>query len=305
MRVRPQWRGRLYVLVLVLLLPALPALAQEDISGLWEPLIHEDAPQRGNGSLIGDYTGLPLSQANRLRSESWAADMMEVPEWVCRPYSSDDGFYAAPAQLSIWKEVDKTTQQLIAYHTHIFYHEQEQTIWMDGRPHPPEYALHTWAGFSTGQWEGDTLLYTTTHLKESFIERNGPVRSDRATVRARLRRYGDYLTAVVIVYDPVYLTQPFIRALSWVYDPTMVMRPYPCEEATETVVPRGKVPHYLPGKNAILTEFPAQYGIPPEAALGGAETLYPEYIAKMKNMKLLPRPVKKTTEQPLSRDEDQ
>jgi hypothetical protein len=73
----------------------------------------------------------------------------------------------------------------------------------------------------------------------------------------------------------------------------MVMNPYPCEEATETVVPRGKVPHYLPGKNPILTEYAAQYGIPPEAALGGAETMYPEYIAKMKKMKLLPRPVKK------------
>ena len=214
-----------------------------------------------------------MSEANRLRSESWAADMMEVAEWVCRPYSSDDGYYASPAQLSIWKEVDKTSQQVIAYHTHIFYHEQEQTIWMDGRPHPPDYALHTWAGFSTGEWEGDTLLYTTTHLKESFIERNGPARSDRATVRTRLHRYGNYLTAVVIVYDPVYLTAPFIRTETWLYSPQMAMRPYPCEEATETVVPRGKVPHYLPGKNPMLTEFPAQYGIPPEAALGGAETL--------------------------------
>jgi hypothetical protein len=282
-----------FVLLVIILFHGSVALAQVDLSGMWSPLIHEDAPQRGNGSLIGDYTGLPISSANRLRSESWAADIMEVPEFVCRPYSSDDGFYASPAQLMIWKEVDKATQQLVAYHTHIFYHEQEQTIWMDGRPHPPEYALHTWAGFSTGEWEGDALLYTTTHLKESFIERNGPVRSDRATVRTRLYRHGQYLNATVIVYDPVYLTEPFVRTESWVYDPKLEMRPYPCEEATETVVPRGKVPHYLPGKNSILTEFPAQYRIPPEAALGGAETMYPEYIAKMKKMKLLPPPARK------------
>jgi len=286
-------RGMFFLLTLLVILPASSALAQVDLTGLWAPLVHEDAPQRGTGSLVGDFTGLPMSQANLLRSESWAADMMDLAEWVCRPYSSDDGLYAGPAQLSISKEVDRTTQQTTAYHTHIFYHEQEQTIWMDGRPHPPDYALHTWAGFSTGEWEGDTLLYTTTHLKESFIERNGPVRSDRATVRTRLRSYGNYLTAVVITYDPVYLTAPFVRIESWAYSPEMVMRPYPCEEATETVVPRGKVPHYLPGKNAMLTDFAAQYGIPPEAALGGAETLYPEYIARMKKMKLLPRPAKK------------
>ena len=27
---------------------------------------------------------------------------------------------------------------------------------MDGRPHAPGYALHTWAGFSTGERESDT-----------------------------------------------------------------------------------------------------------------------------------------------------
>ncbi len=230
----------LSVLVLLAIWPGSSALAQVDLTGMWSPLVHEDAPQRGNGSQVGDFTGLPMSQANRLRSASWAADMMEVAEWVCRPYSSDDGLYAAPAQLHIWKEVDNTTQQVLAYHTHIFYHEQEQTIWMDGRAHPPDDALHTWAGFSTGEWEGNTLLYTTTHLKESFIERNGPVRSDRATVRSRFRRYGNYLIATVITYDPVYLTEPFVRTETWVYSPEEPMHPYPCEEATETVVPRGK-----------------------------------------------------------------
>ena len=52
------------------------------------------------------------------------------------------------------------------------------------------------------------------------------------------------------------------------------------------------MPYYLPGKNPMLTDFPAKYGMPPEAALGGEETMYPEYIAKMKKMKLLPRPPK-------------
>ena len=38
----------------------------------------------------------------------------------------------------------------------------QRTIYMDGRPHPSEYAPHTWQGFSTGEWEGDMLKVTTT-----------------------------------------------------------------------------------------------------------------------------------------------
>ena len=49
------------------------------------------------------------------------------------------------------------------------------------------------------------------------------------------------------------------------------------------------MPSFLPGRNDVLSEFATEYGIPPEAALGGAETLYPEYIKKMKTMKVAPR----------------
>ena len=60
--------------------------------------------------------------------------------------------------------MDEATQKLVAYRGHIHMEEQQTTIWMDGRPHPQENALHTWSGFSTGQWDGDTLVVTTTHL---------------------------------------------------------------------------------------------------------------------------------------------
>jgi hypothetical protein len=41
--------------------------------------------------------------------------------------------------------------------------EQESTIWMDGRPHPRRPTRCTrGAAFSTGEWDGDTLVVTTT-----------------------------------------------------------------------------------------------------------------------------------------------
>jgi hypothetical protein len=167
---------------------------------------------------------------------------------------------------------------------------------MDGRRHPPEHAPHTWSGFSTGEWDGGTLTLTTTHLKEAYIRRTGLMRSDKAIVRTRWRRMGNYLQATSILYDPVYLAEPYIRTtMMWVADPGMVMAPYPCEEATETAVPRGTVPHFLPGRSplpGLNPELTDRFGTPYEPRLGGPETMYPEYIAKMKTF---PRPKKVDT----------
>jgi hypothetical protein len=42
-----------------------------------------------------------------------------------------------------------------------------------------------------------------------------------------------------------------------------------------------------------MKEYAVAHGIPFEAALGGAETMYPEYRAKIKAMPKPPAPVKK------------
>jgi hypothetical protein len=96
-----------------------------------------------------------------------------------------------------------------------------------------------------------------------------------------------------IVEDPVYLAEPLVRTETWVWDPFMVFRPVAdfgaCLPHPELPRPFGWVPHYLPGSNPVLTEFSEQYGIPFEATRGGAETMYPEYRKKIKQM-VIPRP---------------
>ena len=261
----------------------------KDLSGEWAPRFHEDQPERIPGPEIGDYLGLPINEAARLHGNSWDASLLTLLEHQCKPHPSD---YSprGPANLRIWREFETATQRLIAYHTHISWQAPERTIWMDGRPRPPEYAAHTWQGFSTGVFDGDTLVITTTHLKMGWIRRNGIPRSDQATVTERLVRHGDYLTWIVIVNDPVYLTEPFIRTTNFVADPFQQIAPYPCQIVVEVDRPQGSVPHHLPGTNSFLMEFPAKYGIPFEATQGGAQTMYPEYIEKLKSLPVPPKP---------------
>jgi hypothetical protein len=43
------------------------------------------------------------------------------------------------------------------------------------------------------------------------------------------------------------------------------------------------VPHFLPGKNPFVDELTKAYGVPADAVLGRAETLYPDYRKKMRS----------------------
>jgi hypothetical protein len=282
------------LLFLMAILFGSPAHAQIDPSGEWSPRFHEDQPERIPGPEIGDYLGLPINAAARLRGDSWDATLLEIPENQCRAHGADYA-WRGPSNIRIWKEVDLATQQLVAYHIYTSAYNESRTIWMDGRPHPPAYARHTWLGFSTGTWEGGILTVTTDHLKENWVRRNGIARSDRAVVTEHFLRHGDYLTMAVITYDPVYLTEPFIRTTDFVEDHSQQIAPWPCEAVDEVDRPEGVIPNHLPGTNTFLDEFPAKYGIPPEAARGGAQTMYPEYAIKMKQMKKLPRPTTKAT----------
>ena len=271
------------ILFLTAGLMSIPAFAQRDPSGEWAPRFHEDQPERIPGPEIGDYLGIPINPAARLRADSWDASLLELPENQCRPHPSDYA-WRGPANLRIWKDIDTATQETVAYHTHISWQAPERTIWMDGRAHPPDYAAHTWQGFSTGKWEGDMLTVTTDHLKEGWIRRNGIPRSEKATITEHIIRHENYLTVAVIINDPVYLTEPFIRTTDFTMDPDQQIAPYPCEEVVEVQHAPGSVPNHLPGKNPFLNEFANRFKLPYQATRGGAETMYPEYMQKLKNM---------------------
>jgi len=260
----------------VVLLASLPAFSQVDATGEWSPRLHEDQGERMAGPDLGDYLGLPINDAARLSADSWDASLLTLPENQCRPIR-DDYPPRGPSQVRISKQVDAPTQQLIAYHMLLSWMTQERIIYMDGRPHPPDYAAHTWQGFSTGKWEGNILTATTTHLKAGWIRRNGVPRSERATLTEHWIRHGDYLTLISIVNDPVYLTEPFIRTTNFAVAPEQKIDPFPCEAVVEVAHPDGYAPHHLPGTNPFLTEFEMKYNLPPEAVRGGAKTMYPEY----------------------------
>jgi hypothetical protein len=275
------------VMVVVSLVGA-PAFAQVDFSGEWAPRFWEDQPERVPGPELGDFLGIPINDAARLRAEAWDASIQTLPEWQCRPHSADY-IWRGPSNLRISKEVDPVSREITAYHAE-WLRSVDRPVYLDGRAHPPENALHTWAGFSTGRWEGDTLVITTTHLKEGYLRRNGLPRSDRATLSERWIRNGDFLTVMTIIYDPVYLTEPLVRTTDYELNVNQNIPPYPCGIVQEIDRAKGQVPHFLPGTNPYMTEFATRHTIPVDATRGGAETMYPDFRIKMRAMPAPPPP---------------
>lgn len=70
--------GGLFGGLAVLALAMGPAHAQIDFSGAWAPLFHEDLPERIPGPELGDYMGIPINDAGRLRADSYDADRISI-----------------------------------------------------------------------------------------------------------------------------------------------------------------------------------------------------------------------------------
>lgn len=257
-----------------------PAFAQVDLTGVWNPIMHEDQVERVPGPTVGDFLGLPINDAARMRGETWNASILTLSEHTCKPHPSTYGTRGVGA-LRIRYYHDPVTEALVKIDGQIQWMEQYREIWMDGRPRPPAYAAHTWQGFSLGRFEGNVLVVDTTHLKAGWIRRNGIALSDQATMQERFLRHGEYLTHVSIVTDPVYLVEPMVRTNGFQLNPDATgIAPYPCLPATEVVHERGSVPHFLPGTSGYFQETAKRFNVPVEAVRGGPETMYPEFIKK-------------------------
>ncbi len=204
-----------------------------DLSGNWNPLLHEDFLERIPGPELVNYSGLPITEGSRLWGESWNSSRLTLPEHQCQVHVSPY-IYRGPLQMRFWDEKDPQSQKIIAIKNYISTYEQTRTIWMDGRPHPPAWAAHTWMGFSTGKWEGNILTVYTTHIKQGWVRRDGLPESDQATLVEHFIRHGENLTHVSIVTDPVYLAEPLVKSEDFVLNTNAGGNwLYPCEEVEE------------------------------------------------------------------------
>ncbi len=274
---RPMTASAAFFLAFLGLFACRSASAQFDITGSWAARNHEFLS--GDGLPV-DFTGIPLNEEGRTRALSYSESQLSMVERQCQGWPAFY-FVQGPFGLRIWSDSDPLKGNVISYTIGAWEDRAPLTIWMDGRPHPSSYAEHTRAGFTTGVWEGNTLVARTTHMKAGFLRKTGAPSSDEATLITRFYRHGDILTVLAIIEDPIYLAEPWILSRSFQLSTTPLSPTGPPCVTTYEGGTGTTAPHYVPEKNPFVDEMTRKYGVPRDAAVGAPETLYPEYRKKL------------------------
>jgi hypothetical protein len=195
-----------------------------DLSGIWEnPGWNElgssvsgtgGAPgrpavlPRGPGIFFDIGSGVPgglpfQPSAAALKEQRMADNMKDNPDAHCLPMGNMQ-LHNHPMPRKI---VQTPNVILILYEGN----GGIRQLFTDGRPLPNDDTQPWWFGYSTGAWEGDTLVVRTSGFRDGgWLDVNGSPLTDAATVTERFTRenYGS-LTINVTVDDPKAYTRPW------------------------------------------------------------------------------------------------
>jgi hypothetical protein len=289
---------------LVLFAGARTALAEQDLSGAWtlqnQQLFHESH----SGNLPTNFAGVPVNEEGRAVGLTWDGNIMEELHRQCAPWpqhyllayggpvTNRPATGALPTGIRMTAQLDPATGRVVAWRISESIDRMALVIWMDGRPHPPPTAPHTLGGFATGQWRGNTLVATVTHLKDGYLTRNGIPSSNQETLTLFLTRHGNTLTMTGIVRDPVYLADAYPLAQTFMLDTNIPadIPPGSCDPG-ETLPGLGEGTQsvrILPGRNNDIRYMLEHYGIPTDASLGGAPTMFPEFQKSLRGKYTVP-----------------
>jgi hypothetical protein len=133
------------------------------------------------------------------RSDDFSAD---DPHVQCLP-SNPPRAYTLPH----YQKIVQTPRFLVLLHE---FNASYRQIFTDGRPLPTD-PQPSWTGYSTGRWEGDTLVVRTNGLRDGlWLDVSGNPMTDAATLTERIRRpnFGT-LQVEFTVDDPKAYTRPW------------------------------------------------------------------------------------------------
>lgn len=203
------------------------------------PNLAAPAPRTADGHT--DFTGLWLLDKNRPCPKEGCDDMEISREFMNIGWSLEGGLPYQPwaAQLVKARQAENDVGDpgahclptgLVKTHTSPFYRRMVQTpelivllterdaihrrIFMDGRPLPID-PPPTPDGYSTGRWDGDTLVVETNGFPDSqWLDRIGSPLTDKGKITERFRRldYG-HVTIELAVDDPKAYTKPWTVTL--------------------------------------------------------------------------------------------
>ena len=126
------------------------------------------------------------------------------------------------------------------------YQRTYRMIYTDGRKPPDDiHEYPEWMGFSTGRWEGDTLVVDTIAIDDrTWLDTAGHQHSDKLRLTERFRKVSDATIEWSVTFDdPVFFKEPWtVTRLLARGKPTDRVMSYSCNENNKDI------PHLKPTK---------------------------------------------------------
>jgi hypothetical protein len=195
------------------------AAGKPDLSGIWSAA--ELLPECGEADCI-PQAGLPADQTNIGRSlpgglpyQPWAAAL--VAERTANGAKDDPHAYCLPPNFprafSFPQYIKIVPTPTFTVMLHEFNASWRQ-IFTDGRPLPVD-PNPAWNGYSTGHWEGDTLVVESIGFRDDlWLDLGGSPLTAAARVTERIKRINfGTLEVELTVNDPKAYTRPWTVTL--------------------------------------------------------------------------------------------
>ena len=222
--------GRVVALVAVLASASLPA-APPDLTGIWTANREgRGGPARDNFAVTfpgtADFT--PLAREKVSKYHALVDANGDSPGAHCV-------ITGMPGALLLgggypMEFIQRSEQITIIYEAH----SEVRRIYIAGPKVDPADLIPSRDGYSTGRWEGDTLVVETTALKESVDQVAAHSEDARIVERYRLSRDARtgrrLLNAEVTIIDPTFYRKPPTFSLSWAPLENGRMLAYDCTE---------------------------------------------------------------------------
>ncbi len=189
-----------------------------DLSGLWTiPPTHAPNPDfPGCGPIADEFANIAVGLRGGLPYQPWAADLVKQrrsenrvndPMSHCSPIG--------PIRLHTWNGPQKYLQ---GHGLLVILNELDTTyrqIYTDGRSLPVD-PTPSWNGYSTGKWEGDTLVVETSGFRDGiWLDAIGNPMTDAAKIVERFHRIDfGHMEIEITVDDPKAYTKPWTVKLN-------------------------------------------------------------------------------------------
>jgi hypothetical protein len=209
---------------------ALRAQGPPDLTGVWTDYVDPRQPDPLAGGQGGLAPNLPFTDEARRKSDAYR-------QLVGPTGDTPGGFCLGPGMPSLvlggatypMEIVQRPEQITILYELH----NEARRIYFGARNAPEADRLPFRNGYSSGRWEGDTLVVDTTHLVEQVDARYPHSAQARVVERYRLTTGAKGERVLVIDFeltDPLFYTKPVTGQKKWMAVPNGHLLPYDCAE---------------------------------------------------------------------------